>query len=345
MSDLIYHNIDSQRFGLVIYRAESAEELNTQNLLTQILDNNIDTAIIRIPTIHLSQLYKLQRTAMPFIVADTLAYYTKNIKDLGRKELKNKDLEFKKAGVEDHHDLNAIVKETFGNYVNHYRMNPFFDNQHVTDGYLDWMRSYAENDPNRICWLIKRDGKTIGFSTFNFQTEGIAKGILYGVSPSERGNGIFKDIMTFAQNYALEEREEIEQMETITQIENVAVQKVWVSDGFVLDHTSNTIHIDAMLTKSVFDTFTIPLTIQGHDSDTPKVSNRHILKQINWQFDFKQNMVTQNHKFVNIEPLHVDVEYQLHFSFPTGSKGLLRVTDEEDKTYVLVYFDLKHFLA
>lgn len=343
MSILKYHKIDSQRFGLVIYRAR-LEEIDATSLLNQILENNVDTAIIRIPTVNLSQLHRLEKTAMPFIVADTLAYYKKDLIGMKPKELLHKDLTFKRAGQADHERLNYIVKESFGNYVNHYRINPFFDNQSVTEGYQDWVRSYAEDNDERICWLVNRGDDTIGFATFNFQAEGKAKGILYGVLPNERGKGIFRDIMRYAENYALK-NEETTMMQTTTQIENIAVQKLWTSEGYVLDHTSNTIHIDALLTKSVFDNFTVPVTIHGHDSDTPKVSNRHILKQINWQFDFKQNIVTRNHRFVNIDSMHVDVEYELHFSFPTGSKGLLRVTDKEGKTYMLVYFDLRHFVA
>ncbi|MEM1134524.1 MAG: GNAT family N-acetyltransferase [Bacteroidota bacterium] len=343
MSTLRYHKVDSQRFGLIIYRAR-LDEIDSSSLLNQILENNVDTAIIRIPTIILPQLHRLEKTALPFIVADTLAYYKKDITTLQAQEIKNKDLTFIRAGQEEHERLNYIVKETFGNYVNHYRINPFFDNQSVTEGYQDWVRSYAEGGEERICWLVNRGEDTIGFATFNFQTEGKAKGILYGVLPSERGKGIFGDIMHNAENYALE-RGGIDTVQTTTQIENIVVQKVWTSTGYTLDHTSNTIHIDALLTKSVFDNFTVPVTIHGHDSDTPKVSNRHILKQINWQFDFKQNIVTKNHRFVNIEPMHVDIEYELHFSFPTGSKGLLRVTDQEGKTFMLVYFDLRHFVA
>ncbi|UZR94932.1 GNAT family N-acetyltransferase [Chondrinema litorale] len=343
MSILKYHKIDSQRFGLVIYRAR-LEEIDATSLLNQILENNVDTAIIRIPTVNLSQLNRLEKTAMPFIVADTLAYYTKDLTNKKPRELQHKELTLKRAGQADHEALNAIVKETFGSYVNHYRINPFFDNQSVTEGYQDWVRSYAEDNDERICWLVKRGEEVIGFATFNFQSEGKCKGILYGVLPSERGKGVFRDIMRYAENYAME-REGVTSMQTTTQIENIAVQKLWTSEDYTLSNTSNTIHIDALLTKSVFDNFTVPVTIHGHDSDTPKVSNRHVLKQINWQFDFKQNIITRNHRFVNIEYMHVDVEYQLHFSFPTGSKGLLRVTDKEGKTYMLVYFDLRHFVA
>ncbi|MDW7690607.1 GNAT family N-acetyltransferase [Flammeovirgaceae bacterium SG7u.111] len=344
MNYLKHHKPDSNRFGLNIYRSR-IDEVEYQSIVSQIVENNVDVAIVRLPTPKLSEILSFEKLAMPFIVTDTLAYYHKDLAGVGEQELINKDVTFELAGLEQHKDLNFLVRETFGNYVNHYRVNPFFDNQDVTEGYMDWMQSYAEGDPNRLCWIVRRGDKPVGFGTFNFETEGKVKGILYGVLPSERRTGLFTDIMRYAQNYALKEREGIEFIRTITQIENIAVQKLWTKEGFTLHHTTSTIHINALLDKSVFNPFYVPFIIKAEERDSEKISNRHILKQINWQMDFKQNMVTKNHRFVNIEPMHSDEEYELKFSFPMGNKGLVRVTDTKGKTYALVYFDVRHFLA
>ncbi len=343
MNELKYSKLDSNRFGLVIYRARM-EEIDAQLILSQILEHNIDTAIIRIPTTQLTQIHKLEKIAMPFMITDTLAYYEYDLLSYEPTALQNDDLEFVVAQPSDHATLNHIVRETFVSYVNHYRMNPFFDNENVTEGYQDWVRSYAENDPTRICWLVKRKGEVVAFATFNLESEFKIKGILYGVKPSERGGGIFQDIMRYAKNYGKAKEKEV--MQVTTQIENLTVQRAWTRKGFTLHHTSNTIHINAMLTKSVFDNFNIKTVLESEDFNPKKVSNRHILRQINYHFDYKQNIVTQNHQFVNIKTLQPKQDYTLRFSFPVGNKGLLRVLDNEEReTYMLVYFDLRHFLA
>lgn len=342
MKPLEYSKPDSERFGLVIYRTIT-NEIDAQELLTQIIQHNVDTAIVRIPTEQLSQIHKLEKTAMPFMITDTLAYYDKDLTSYQPEELENKDLEFILATPEHHEILNHLVRATFGTYVNHYRMNPFFHNEHVTEGYQDWVRSYAENNPERICWLVKKGGETVGFGTFNYQHEGRAEGILYGVLPHMRRHGIFKDIMRYAKNYS--KQRGCEMMRCTTQIENRAVQRLWTTSGFYLHHTDNTIHINALLSKSVFDPFTIPLTISAEEANFNKVTNRQILKQLNWHFDFKQNIITQNHRFVNIKPLKLKEDYFLKFSFPAGNVGLLRVIDKVGETYMLVYFDLKHFVS
>lgn len=340
---LKYSSRDSQRFGLNIHRVAIMDKIEVPPMLSYILENDVDTAIIRIPSTALSELNSLERTGMPYFIADTLAYYHYDLtKDIPA--LQNQDLTFEIAGHGHHELINHLVRDTFGSYVNHYRMSPFFDGEQVTEGYQDWMRTYAEGDSNRIMWLVKKGNDYVGFATFNFQREGKIKGILYGILPQYRRQGIFRDILRYAQKYAKEERE-CTFMRVTTQIENVVAQKCWTSEGFELHHTINTVHINAMLTKSIFDPFEVEINLDNEETSSPKVANRYILKRINWEFDHKQNIVTRNHRFVNLIPLKFGHKYRLHFSYPLGSKGLLRIYDEEGQTCMLVYFDLKHFIA
>ncbi len=333
---------DSQRFGLTIYRAK-LQGLNAGEILQQILDNAIDTAIIRIPTTKLSEVQRLERLAMPNQITDTLAYYHLSLENHVPLELENNDLQFIVATPEHHPIINILVRETFGDYVNHYRINPFFDNEHVTEGYQDWVRSYAENDDTRLCWLVKLNDEFVGFISFNFEKEEKGKGILYGVKPMHRGKGIFRDMMKYAINYSNSIGRKY--IRVTTQIENTTVQKVWTDLGFRLHHLENTIHINAMLKKSVFDRFEVTTSFECSDYETDKISNKHIIKIINKYLDFERNMNTRNHHFVNIKRLNPQENYRLQFSFPTGNRGLLRVFDKNEVTHMLVYFNLRHFIA
>ncbi len=344
MNQLIYSEKDSKRFGLVIYRMQ-ADEINASEILEQIIEHNMDTAIIRLPTIKIAQTSQLIRMAIPFLITDTLAYYQLDLQKATPAQIKNKDLSFSIAGLKDQQVLNHLAASIFGQYINHYRNNPMFDNESVNEGYKDWVKSYAEKQEDRVCWLIRRAEKVIGFGTFNFesQKQRIVKGILYGVKKEERRKGVFKDLMSHTISYSKDKG--LKKMQTIAQIENIYAQRVWTNMGFELVRSANTIHVNAALSKSVFERFTVSHIIEQKDAEAMKVTNRHILRQINFHFDIKQNMVTQNHKFVNIRPLKVDKEYLLNFSFPSANKGLLRVTDEERKNYMLVYFYLKHFVA
>jgi GNAT superfamily N-acetyltransferase len=345
MLELSYAKNDSLRFGLNIHRTPgSVDGVDATALLDYILENNVDTAIIRIPSVKLATLNALDRTGMPYVVADTLAYYDYDLASHPDKPLTNSDLTFHLAGPEDHELLDQLVRTTFGSYVNHYRINPYLENEQVTEGYQEWMRSYAEGNPNRICWIMRKAGEVVGFSTFNFQIEERVEGILYGVLPEFRRFGIFRDTIRYAQRYAKHERG-CTLMRVTSQIENIYPQRVWTREGFELNHTVNTVHINAMLTKSIFEAFTVTQVMSDEEKVSPKVSNRHLLKRINWEFDYKQNIVTRNHRFVNLAALTFGEEYTFKYSYPAGSKGLLRVIDSHGKTVVLVYFELKHVIA
>lgn len=343
---LRYSKNDSQRFGLNIHRTPFAPEIDANKTIQYILENDVDIAFLRIPSAKLKDLQLLDRSGMPYMVADTLAYYHFDLLNNEVKPVENQDLEFRVATPNDHELLNQLVREIFGNYVNHYRVSYYFENEHVTEGYQDWVRSYAEEDPNRICWLVYKGGEIAGFGTFNFEKEEEKKkmkGILYGVLPKFRRSGLLRDMTRYALTYAKDRG--CEYMRSTIQIENVAVQHCWTSEGFVFHHTVNTVHVNAMLSKSIFEPFSYQVKIENEEQTSPKVSNRHVLRRINKEFDMKQNIVTRNHRFVNIAPLKFGEEYILKFSYPSGSKGLLRITDLNHKTHMLVYFGLKHFVA
>ena len=333
--------IDSHRFGLEIYRMH-ANILDGERIRDQIIKNQVDTAIIRIPSKNLYSIDSLIKISMPFMVADTLIQYNLDLKEHQPKALSNEKLNFIWALPEHHTELNKMVAESFGTHSNHYRNNPIFNNKLVLIGYQDWINSYAVGDSKKHCFIVDLEGEYIGFATFKFENNKHVKGVLYGVNTHYRRHHIFTDIMRYIIGYAKEKG--YEKIQVLSQIENTITQKVWLSEGFLPFGAINTIHVNAMLSKTVLEKVTIPFKIKKDELKTAKVTNRFILKSINKQFDVEQNIITSDHRFVNIKPLQPDKDYILNFSFPTASMGLLQITDKEKETLVIVYFYLKHFL-
>lgn len=336
MRNFHYAQKDSERFGLIIFRAKE-DGIDGSKMMRQILDNNVDTAIIRIKTELLSEIHHLDKTAMPFQITDTLAYYNFDLNTYRKQALINRNLTFAEAKKDDWPKLEEVVKATFNQYVNHYRMNPFMDNDAVTEGYKDWVRRYIDVKDKK-CWVVKDNEKLVAFGTFHLGNKEHIKSILCGVLPEYRNRGIFHDLLTCAKNFGKEQGKA--KVKTICQIENIAVQRILTQQGFELHHTENTIHINSMLTKSVFSPIETLFQLADRDSFEHSL-NQIILKEINQQFDKKQNIKTINHRFVNIEPLKSYTTYTMLFTFPLGNKVLLRVFDKDRNTYMLVYFDLK----
>lgn len=340
-NNLVYSPIDSHRFNLKIYRMH-AVRIDGDRLRNDIIRHEMDTAIIRINSRNLSSLDSLIKTGMPFMVADTLIYYHLNLDKHKAKPLFNPELKFIAAHLEHHPILNRVVKNAFSSYSNHYRNNPIFNDKLVDVGYQDWVNSYAVKDANKRCLLVSLKGEYVGFITFKIIDKMTIEGVLYGVLTNYRRQNIFKDIIQNLINYALANG--YKYIRAICQIENTNTQRVWLSQGFRPLSAINTIHINAMLSKTIIAKFELPFEIKK-DARAVKDLNANILKVVNQKFDLEQNITTYNHRFVNLKELIPDSKHTLVFSLPQASLGLAKLIDDKGQVVVLIYFYLKHFLT
>ena len=339
---LIYSPIDSHRFNLNIYRMHT-DVIEADQLRDEIIKHEMDTAIIRINSRNLSSIDGLIKMGMPFIVADTLIFYHLKLDKNKPKPFFNKDITFVEGHPEHHSNLNRIVENIFNSYSNHYRNNPIFNDQLVNVGYQDWVNSYAVKDAKKRCFLAKLNNEYVGFCTFKIIDKTTIEGVLYGVLTNYRQRGIFKDIIQNLINYALEKG--YKYIRAICQIENTSTQRVWLSQGFRPMSAINTIHVNAMLSKTIIHKFEIPFTIEPTNQPATKVINHNILKLINQTFDVEQNIATYNHRFVDLKNFQPKESYKIVFSFPQASLGLAKLINSKEQIITLTYFDLKHFLT
>lgn len=338
---LVYSPIDSHRFNLKIYRMHT-EVVDGEQIRDDIIKHEMDTAIIRINSRNLSSLDSLIKIAMPFMVADTLIYYHLKLEQHKPKPFFNSDIKFRSAHPEHHPILNQIVENAFSSYSNHYRNNPIFNDKLVTVGYQDWVNSYAIKDAKKRCLLVGLKGEYVGFMTFKIIDKMTLEGVLYGVLTNYRRQNIFKDIIQKLINYALEGG--YKYIRAVCQIENTTTQRVWLSQGFKPMSAINTVHINAMLSKTIMAKFELPFEAPK-SNQTSKALNANILKLINEKFDLEQNILTYNHRFVNLKEFDPDKKHTLVFSLPQASLGLAKLVDDKGHKSALTYFYLKHFLT
>lgn len=235
--------LDSNRFGLRIFRG-NVEQINEQHLLSTILKENIDIAIIRLPSEKQFQISRLDKTGLPYIVADTLVYYYVDLSKYSPKELKNQSLMFVECYPEHAGIISGLVERIFPDYTNHYYSNPFLKKADILEGYKEWAQNYAVGTPGRISWYVKRDEHTIGFVSCAYD-QNECEIVLNGVVPEASGKGVYGDIIRFTQQYFKNMGCQV--MKISTQIQNYAVQKVWSREGFVIRKAYSTIHINAFM--------------------------------------------------------------------------------------------------
>tara|TARA_R110000737_G_scaffold136663_2_gene167556 strand:- start:11686 stop:12834 length:1149 start_codon:yes stop_codon:yes gene_type:complete len=288
MEKIFYSKTESLRFGANIYRGK-LQEFKPSSLKNEIVKKNTDILILRLPTSTKNIHSSLLNMGFPVIHADSLVYYFVGLKSLRINNLRN-DLQFELIDSKNIYVLKSIIPVIFDAYQNHYFSNPFFSPSKINEGYVEWASSYNDIQDGRISWLVKKNGIVAGFATCSFdKSSNECEGILYGVMPEFSGQGIYSDIIRFTQGYFKEQG--ISKMWVSTQLQNYAVQKVWLREGFFLKKSFETYHINAMLNYSVLD-------IRSFDF---KCSEKGII-------DFASFSGDNN-------PLHFDDEYAIKIGF------------------------------
>ena len=243
-----YSNVDSSRFGVRVYRG-TFDEIRMNDLFDEIIRERMDVAIIRLRTECYNNLNNLEKMGFPFLVADTLVHYTVDLSQHSPRPLRNSDLEFHPCGLKDNSVIDKLVDHIFSGYINHYTSNPLLKKTDILEGYKEWARSYCDAENlGRLAWIVYRKGEPIAFLTCLFKNDS-CEGILYGVTREASGGGVYGDLIRFSQNFF--KVRGLKTMKVSTQVHNVAVQKIWVREGFYPTQSFMTIHVNSFLDASI----------------------------------------------------------------------------------------------
>jgi GNAT superfamily N-acetyltransferase len=238
---------ETDRFGLRVHRA-SIDALDADDLLAALDRERVDVAILRLPAHAIGSLKNLREHRLMPIVADTLVRYELDF-DATEPPPDDGKVTLRAANRADASLLESMTREIFSGYTSHYHANPLFAPSAILDGYAEWASSHLQDDDNAMfAWLIETDGDIVGFSCCRIdRTNGLAIGTLNGVVPGARGRGVYRGMLR--DMLARFGEMGMQRFAIATQVHNVAVQRVWASEGLSLRSASNTIHINAMRGK------------------------------------------------------------------------------------------------
>lgn len=240
-----YSEIESKRFGINVFRAK-LDYIDVVALEQEIRDSGVDVLILRLPNATKAEHSKLLTMGYQVLHADSLVYYSCSLQKVDIKKRCNR-LIFELIDDSNISVLDSIIPIIFEGYQNHYYSNPIFDRVKINEGYVEWAKSYNCHSEGRIAWMVKDfdSGYVAAFATCSFdQDKKQCEGILYGVMPEFAGRGIYSDIIRFTQDYF--KKLQYETMLVSTQLQNYAVQKVWIRDNFTLSHAFETYHINTV---------------------------------------------------------------------------------------------------
>ena len=198
MNKIKYSQVESDRFGIRVFR-DTQFNFNISELRKQIIEQEVDLLILRLSSSNKSDHSKLLNLGFDYIHADTLVYYSIDLTNTKVSNLRN-DLEFIIINENDKNIFDEIIPVIFKNYQNHYFSNPNLNEKDINDGYIEWVKSFTNE--NKICFLVKKDNNVVGFAACTFdKILNECEGILYGVMPDFSGMGIYTDLIRFTKKY------------------------------------------------------------------------------------------------------------------------------------------------
>lgn len=232
--------LESARFARRVRRYE----LGTGDgslMIDAIREERPDLAIVRIPTDRAELVTDLAALGGQFVLGDCRVVYTRDNVDRGRTAgNSSRGFRLRPSTSTDGPLLDVMVERIFAGYRTHYATNPQLASFPVTDGYKEWARAHM-GDGERRCLIAELDGEPCAFTTVQVNAEaGVV--VLNGVLPQHRGRGVYRDLLRATIDAFIDAGAGATVI--ATQIDNRAVQRVWVTEGFTLTTSQYTIHIN-----------------------------------------------------------------------------------------------------
>jgi ribosomal protein S18 acetylase RimI-like enzyme len=239
MSKNIYlSELDYQRFGVQTVQARDLSEEERAILARFCEENAAQLSIVRVDINNLAVVQALEEEG--YRLMDTLVYYAFKFD----KKAIPTDSNTHKIRPIAGQDLEAVIRiaqESFKGYYGHYHADSRLAKDKCDEVYVDWAaKSVSSRDVADDVLVVVGEGRLNGFATLRMNNPQEGEGVLFGVAPYAQGQGIYQSMMIGGMKWVQERG--AKQMVVSTQINNLAVQKVWARLGFEMHKAYYTLH-------------------------------------------------------------------------------------------------------
>jgi ribosomal protein S18 acetylase RimI-like enzyme len=242
---LRHSKIESDRFGISIARLNVS--INCSASDTEIVkvckESSANLLILRVPSSRIQLACELAEISNKIAFqADTLVYFSKNLKSIVERRNKSENLKLVTASSDDEARVIDLARVVFRDYPNHYQSNRALDSKLILEGYIEWA-SNGLNDQEKLTVIIEdRNSNAIAFALVAFGEEG-AEIELNGVHPDFQNQGVYSALLESLMAQLANQK--VANLSISTQIQNTRVIRAWIKAGFILDFSLNTYHLIA----------------------------------------------------------------------------------------------------
>jgi GNAT superfamily N-acetyltransferase len=229
--------LDTARWKVATAKASGVTAETLPALLEDCRSHHVRFLIARCPTSELAAAHAMERDG--FQLMDTLVYYSRGVgATLPPDEAA---LPVRELADGEHGAVKQVATRAFSGYSGHYHADPRLERSQCDALYVDWAeRSCLSKELADQVLVAAPSGKIAAFATLRLNDAEEGEGVLFGVAPEAQGRGIYRALMSGAMRWF--KAHAAQRMVVSTQINNVAVQKVWCRLGFEPSKSYYTFH-------------------------------------------------------------------------------------------------------
>ena len=220
--------LDETRFGVVTAKANLDGQDNLANVTRWCVEKGVEFLIARIPV---EDVYLVQdMESSGFFLTDTLIFY-KNAQVNESPCNSPEGYSWRLATERDAGEVGILSEKIFNNYHGHYHADRKLNKSDCDSVYSSWAVNSCLN--KNFCdamIIIEFRTAIVGFLTVKTVGHEICEIVLNGVDPNFQNKGLYALLISLAKKWALERQ--LKAVIVSTQLNNLAVQKVWCRQGF-----------------------------------------------------------------------------------------------------------------
>ena len=230
--------LETRRFGLTCAkRTDLSAPLSDVNAAARA--QGVQMISTRIAVGDLAQVHALEDDG--YRLMDALVYYGRTFDANWSEPQARHDYTLRLASAADADAVAQVSRAAFTGYLGHYHIDLRLDSAQADAAYVEWAENSVRHMSGDDKVMIALDGDTVvGFVALRRNTYEQFELVLNGVHPAYQRLGIYSSLVARALSVAREK--DAAEVIVSTQINNYAVQKVWVRLGMHHQSSYYTFH-------------------------------------------------------------------------------------------------------
>lgn len=249
---IIYSKYESDLFNLRFGRAD-LDSFSSKEFSKELIYGEYDICRLKVPSSIPNINDELEKLGFPFHFSGAITRYKVDFSKEKIRPYRDPNIEFEFYDGTKYDLFQKLLIDIFNDYpLSFYSVpivNKLISQKKQQEGVSSYFAETQFNDKNRLAWFVKYKGEYVGIlATKTWDNFNHGEGTLSGVIPKYRNSGLFLDIISFIQNYCIEN--EIKWGHTGARLHEVASHKFFTKQGMYVENGYLVFYISSLLSKS-----------------------------------------------------------------------------------------------